>query len=431
MEIKQSIQGLLIYITMVAYLQAFIVSLVRRREVVPYLIGVAFAVVAYGYYWYYVGHVPLENLFEVFLFATMAAHLLAFIVSLLQRPKAGHVLYLIGVAFALVAYGYRWYDVGHMPLQNLFEVSLFLTIVAYLQAFVLSLLGRLKTGHILYFIGFAAALVAYGYRWYHIGHVPLYNLFDVFLFLTMAACLQAFTVSLLGALKAGHVLYLIGFAVAVVSYGYRWYDVRHVPLQNLFEVFLFLGMIYPVSLLCRRFLRVGGYAADMLIGVIVLFPAGFVFNAQPQQLPPALQSWLFTPHVAVYMLSYILMAKATVQAFYQLIGKRSKRGEDLLGPEQATYRMVCVGFPLLTLGLILGSYWGKLAWGDYWGWDPKELWSLASWLVFLGYFHFRYMFGKKHPRINSLWAIAGMGAIIITLLWVNLSKLFPGLHSYA
>jgi ABC-type transport system involved in cytochrome c biogenesis permease subunit len=131
------------------------------------------------------------------------------------------------------------------------------------------------------------------------------------------------------------------------------------------------------------------------------------------------------------MLSYIIMAKATFHAISQLAGKGPGANENLLGPEQATYRIICVGFPLLTLGLILGSYWGKLAWGDYWGWDPKELWSLVSWLVYVGYFHFRYMFGKKRPRINSFLAIAGMAAIIITLLWVNLSKLFPGLHSYA
>jgi len=258
-----------------------------------------------------------------------------------------------------------------------------------------------------------------------------YTIQGLLIYTTMAAYLLAFVVSMLRKPKAGHALYLFGFAVAVVSYGYRWYDVRHVPLQNLFEVFLFLGMIYPVSLFCRRVLRVGGYRADMLIGVIVLFPAGFVFHAQPQYLPPALQSWLFTPHVAVYMLSYVLMAKAAFQASCQLIGKNPRRGDDILPPEQATYRMVLAGFPLLTLGLILGSYWGKLAWGDYWGWDPKELWSLVSWLVFLGYFHFRYMFGRKHQNMNSLLAILGMAAIIITLLWVNLSRLFPGLHSYA
>jgi ABC-type transport system involved in cytochrome c biogenesis permease subunit len=68
----------------------------------------------------------------------------------------------------------------------------------------------------------------------------------------------------------------------------------------------------------------------------------------------------------------------------------------------------------------MGSWWGKLAWGDYWGWDPKELWSLASWLIYVAYFHWRYMFGKKHARFNSLLAVVGFVAIVITLLWVNL-----------
>jgi len=258
-----------------------------------------------------------------------------------------------------------------------------------------------------------------------------YTVQGLLIYITIAVYLLGFVTSLFRRPKVGHLLYLLGFGIVVIAYGYRWYHVRHVPLQNLFEVFLFLGMIYPISLFCRRVLRAGGYTADMLIGAIVLFPAGFVFNAEPQQLPPALQSWLFTPHVAVYMLSYIFMAKATVQAVRQLAGKTPNPNENLLNPEQATYRLICVGFPLLTLGLILGSYWGKLAWGDYWGWDPKELWSLASWLFFVGYFHFRYMFGKKYPRINSLWAIAGMVAIVITLLWVNLSKIFSGMHSYA
>jgi ABC-type transport system involved in cytochrome c biogenesis permease subunit len=258
-----------------------------------------------------------------------------------------------------------------------------------------------------------------------------FTLQGLLVYLAIAAYFSAFVGTISRRAKIGHILYLLGFSFAVVAYAYRWIHVRHVPLQNLFEVFLCLGMIYPVSLFSRRVLRVGGYAADMLIGAIVLFPAGFVFHAEPQQLPPALQSWLFTPHVAVYMFSYIFMAKASVQAFWQLTGKNPERDRNLLAPEQATYRLICVGFPLLTLGLILGSYWGKKAWGDYWGWDPKELWSLVSWLVYVAYFHYRYMFGKRHARTNSLLAILGMAAIIITLLWVNLSRLFPGLHSYA
>ncbi|MGD0552054.1 MAG: cytochrome c biogenesis protein CcsA [Sedimentisphaerales bacterium] len=257
-----------------------------------------------------------------------------------------------------------------------------------------------------------------------------YTIQGLLIYAAMAGYLLAFVVMLSRQRKTGHILFLAGFLVGCAALAYRWVDVRHIPLQNLFEVFLCLGVLaYPISVFCNRILRVGGVAADMLIGVIVLFPAGFVFSAEPQQLPPALQSWLFGPHVLVYMLSYILMTKAAVQAAAQLSGGQAK--DDLLAPEEATYRTVCAGFPLLTLGLVLGSIWGQNAWGDWWGWDPKELWSLASWLVYVGYFHFRYMFGKRFPRINSLWAVVGLIVIIITLLWVNLSRLFPGLHNYA
>jgi len=257
-----------------------------------------------------------------------------------------------------------------------------------------------------------------------------YTIQGLLIYIAIAAYLLALLVSLLRRPRAGHALYALGFVVAVVSFGYRWYHVRHVPMQNLFEVFLCLGMIYPVSVFCRRVLRIGGSSADMLIGAIVLVPAGFFFNADPQKLPPALQSWLFTPHVAVYMISYVFMAKAASHAIWQLAGKDSRDDENLLPPEEATYRLICIGFPLLTLGLVLGSVWGKRAWGDYWGWDPKELWSLASWLVYVGYLHYRYMFGKRHPRVNSVWAIAGIVVIVVTLLWVNLSRLFAGMHSY-
>jgi ABC-type transport system involved in cytochrome c biogenesis permease subunit len=258
-----------------------------------------------------------------------------------------------------------------------------------------------------------------------------YTLQGLLIYITITVYLAAFLSSILRRSKISHILFLLGFFTAVASFCYRWYDVRHIPMQNLFEVFLCLGMIYPVWLFCRYVQQIGGQAADILIGVIVLIPAGFIFSAEPQKLPPALQSPLFAPHVAVYMVSYIFMAKAAVQAVLQLTNKTFSSNKNLRPPEEATYLLICIGFPLLSLGLVLGSVWGKLAWGDYWGWDPKELWSLASWLVYVGYLHFRYMFGNKHPRINSAWVIAGLLVIIITLLWVNLSRFFPGLHSYA
>ena len=255
------------------------------------------------------------------------------------------------------------------------------------------------------------------------------------IYAAMAVYVSAFVLYLLKRRRAGGALYLMGFLIAVAAFAYRWYDVQHVPFQNLFEVFLTLGMlVYPITVLCRRFLGVGGETADVLIGFIVLFPAGFVFNAMPQHLPPALQSGLFIPHVAAYMLCYVILAKAGVLAFRQLISPypQSDEGdEDLVSRELGTYRMVCLGFPLLTLGLILGAWWGKLAWNDFWNWDPKELWSLVSWLVYVGYLHFRYMFGRKYPRANCAIAFSGLLAIIITLLWVNLSRIFEGMHNYS
>ncbi|MBN1787485.1 MAG: cytochrome c biogenesis protein CcsA [Sedimentisphaerales bacterium] len=255
-----------------------------------------------------------------------------------------------------------------------------------------------------------------------------YTTQGLLVYATIACYLLAFLCALLKWRKAGRLLYMLGFLTAVFSFAYRWYQVRHVPLQNLFEVFLFLGMlIYPVSVFCKRKLKVENDAFDMFIGIVVLFPAGFIFSPEPRQLPPALQCWLFAPHVAVYMLSYIFMAKAAFEGMLQLFCT----GDRSLEKESASYRMVCAGFPLMTAGLLLGSWWGQLAWSDFWGWDPKELWSLASWLVYVGYFHFRAMFGRKHPRINSLWVISGLALIIITLFWVNLSRIFAGLHSYA
>ncbi len=257
-----------------------------------------------------------------------------------------------------------------------------------------------------------------------------YTLQGLFIYAAIALYALALITTFANRKRAGRALFLIGFLAAAAAVVYRWIHVAHVPMQNLFEVFLVLGALcYPISWFSRRVLHIGGEWADMLLGVIVLFPAGFVFSAEPMRLPPALQSWLFGPHVAVYMLSYVFMAKAAFQAGTQL--RARKADSALLPPEQATYQLIAVGFPLLTLGLVLGSVWGQIAWGDYWGWDPKELWSLASWLIYVGYFHWRYMQGTKYPKANSVWAIAGMAAIIITLVWVNLSRLFPGMHSYA
>ncbi len=256
------------------------------------------------------------------------------------------------------------------------------------------------------------------------------TILGLLIYLSMASYILAFFLYLMKRPKTANISGLIAWLMALSAVIYRWSTSGHLPMQNLFEVFLCLGaFVYPLSWFSWHILKVGGRPYDMLLGSLVLFPAGFIFSAAPQQLPPALQSPLFGPHVTVYMLSYIFLAKAFVQSCKLYAGTSTP--PQLNDPEKASYIMVCAGFPLLTAGLMLGSVWAQLTWGDWWGWDPKEMWSLATWLIFAGYLHWRTLHSRKFPRVNAAWIIFGFTLIVITLLWVNLSRLFAGLHNYA
>lgn len=95
--------------------------------------------------------------------------------------------------------------------------------------------------------------------------------------------------------------------------------------------------------------------------------------------------------------------------------------------DEVGYKTIAIGFPLLTLGIITGAVWANEAWGTYWGWDPKETWSLITWLFYAAYLHARYTRGWRGQRAAIL-SIAGFLAVVFTYLGVNL--LLSGLHSY-
>ena len=257
----------------------------------------------------------------------------------------------------------------------------------------------------------------------------------------LGALIYAAILLLLGALavwplrrRSAWILYALAFAIMAAAVIKRTLTTGQAPLQNLFDVFLTLAAImFPLSLLCRRCLGVRYEFADAILALILLFPCAFVFSAVPSPLPPALQSPLFIPHVAAYMLAYAILAKGAVIAAAVLIRKSPETPGEVshITDPDALDRIIRVGFPMLTVGLLLGAVWGKIAWGDYWNWDPKELWSLATWLVYAGYFHVRWLTGRRWQKLHASIAIAGVVFIVITLLWVNLSRAFAGMHSYA
>jgi ABC-type transport system involved in cytochrome c biogenesis permease subunit len=228
--------------------------------------------------------------------------------------------------------------------------------------------------------------------------------------------------------RLGRGLFAGGFVLALTAAAWRGVSTGHAPFQNLFEIFLVMGaLMYPLARLWRP-LPGGESRSDPLLGLLLLWPAAFVFPERPRPLPPALQSPLFIPHVAVYLAAYVLLFKAAILACAQF-GRRPEAERRAF--DRSAHRLTEWGYPLLTLGLLLGAWWGKLAWGAYWHWDPKELWALATWLIYTGYFHARTTLEPDALRTRAGLLLAGAVAIVLTVTWVNLSRLFPGLHNYA
>lgn len=220
-----------------------------------------------------------------------------------------------------------------------------------------------------------------------------------------------------------------GFLVALCSLVWRGIHTGHPPMQNLFEFFLCMATVLaPLSWWNARKHQIDTIRQDAFLGLLILFPAGFVFSEEVRRLPPALQSPLFIPHVAAYVAGYVMMARATLFSTPLL---KQTPSTDREQRRRAVTQSVCTGFLLITIGLLLGSIWGKICWGHYWQWDPKEMWSLATWFVYIAYFHVDRWKGIRDTRPGAILLWVGLLFILLTLTWINLSRLFTGMHTYA
>ena len=203
-------------------------------------------------------------------------------------------------------------------------------------------------------------------------------------------------------------LYVLAFLGAVAMLVHRGITTGHPPMQNMYEFLICTAALLPVlTFVSARWDRQDTLLVDSILLALVLMPVGFFMDGSVKRLMPALQSPFFVPHVGAYVIGYVLLVRAAMGAGRRLVG---------------------LGFFLLTLGLVLGAWWGKVCWGHWWQFDPKEMWSLATWLLYAAYFHLR-------PRLSSLadraFLVAGAVMVVLTLTWINLSRLFTGMHSYA
>jgi len=230
------------------------------------------------------------------------------------------------------------------------------------------------------------------------------------------------------------VLMVVAVVANAAVIGGRWYSAGRAPLKSLFESLVFfafnIGVLYVVMERLYRTRIFGVGAALMAVGCVGF--SLFKWDAEIVKLPPALQSAWFVPHVMVYFVGYAAVAFATVVAAVQILAARVpavqrlttlKLGTVLTGEpldlDKIAYDTVRFGFVLMTFGLLVGSVWAKSAWGDFWVWDPKENWSLVTWLVYGAYLHLRKVRGWRGERASWL-AIAGFAVVMFTYLGMGL-----------
>ena len=133
-----------------------------------------------------------------------------------------------------------------------------------------------------------------------------------------------------------------------------------------------------------------------------------------------------------YAFGLLALVWGTTMGFLATTPLRDRISAGLPDPrrlEDITYRVIIAGWPLLTIGIVMGGMWANEAWGRFWGWDPKETWALITWVVYAGYLHTRITLGwaGKRPAAIAVFAFA---VVIFTFMGVNLGLTGDGLHTY-
>ncbi|PWJ24039.1 cytochrome c-type biogenesis protein CcsB [Branchiibius hedensis] len=221
---------------------------------------------------------------------------------------------------------------------------------------------------------------------------------------------------------------------------FRSLSVQRPPLGNMYEfalvATLFMLVAFSIWSIKRDIRWLGMFVT--LIAILLEMAAALVFYTAASQLMPSLQSYWLSIHVTVATLSIGLFTLAFVVQLLYLVQARRESRERTGGfldalPNSTTldrlaYGIVIIAFPLWTFTLIAGAIWAQKAWGHYWNWDPKEVWTLVIWVMYAAYLHARYTAGWSGKKAAYL-ALAAYACIIINYGIVNVY--FVGQHSYS
>jgi cytochrome c-type biogenesis protein CcsB len=214
----------------------------------------------------------------------------------------------------------------------------------------------------------------------------------------------------------------IGFLLHSAALLLRWkssYDlgIGHAPLANFYESLSFFAwavlLLYLVIEWKTRSRSLGAFVIPVAFLLLAFASISPGVNDRIQPLIPALQSNWLTVHVLTCFLGYASFAMAFALGIMYLLKGRARDGGTEEGTflrlipaadavEELLYQSVVLGFVLLSLGIMTGSVWAHYAWGSYWSWDPKETWSLITWIVYAVMLHARSVRGWRGRRMALL-----------------------------
>lgn len=223
----------------------------------------------------------------------------------------------------------------------------------------------------------------------------------------------------------------------------RWYesyligsDVGHIPVSNLYEVFILFSLITALMYLyyeARFATRQAGAFVLLVISAAVGFILWYSFDRQAheiQPLIPALQSWWMKIHVPANFVGYGAFAMSAMLGVAELLVLKGVLKDRLPSAEvldEMMYKAISIGFLFFTIATILGAMWAADAWGGYWSWDPKETWALIVWLNYAAWLHIRLVKGWRGKPL-AWWAVIGL--LVTTFAFLGVNMYLTGLHSY-
>jgi len=348
-----------------------------------------------------IGRVPLSNLYESLVFFTWSTVLIYLIVEFKYKTKAFGA-FVMPVAFLALAF----------------------INVAGISSDITPLVPALKSNWLFYhvlisFLGYAAFGVAFAisliYLLMNIDEKgPVANLFAGLGTIVVLAPIGYFMASQGDRMKTA---FWLGLGALVLA----WFIYLIVAgARNKSQVFLFWS-----------------FCITLAIVLLVAMGIDFVYLVSMKNLAAgeSYKKHMFESTFLNSSTPVTIVSWAAVLAVFSFIWSKGMGLKRLLKPyipaqdllDDVTYRMIAIGWPLLTAGIITGAVWANSAWGTYWSWDPKETWSLITWFVYAIYLHARYVRGWKGAQMAVISAV-GFLAVIFTYLGVNL--VLSGLHSY-